>query len=166
MGPEDGEWTDDEATRPAEGEGREEAAWGGAGRGHGGAPGFSVRAAAVVAVLAAAAGIAVGLFLVRGAPAARAGATPSVSAGSLPALPGNGNGQLEIMLAGRVLAVSGTSITIGGAGPAVTAAVTSTTTVTGTARGIGGVKVGDEVSAQITGTADHLAATAIQDPAQ
>jgi hypothetical protein len=148
---------------------------GGAGdsRGHGGAPGFSVRVAAAVAVLAAAAGVAAGLFLVKGTPTSMAdGATPSVSspAGStgLPALPGlsaNGNGQLQMVLTGRVLAVSGTSITIGGNGPSVTAAVTSATTITGTVHGIGGIKVGNEVSAQITGTASHLTATAIQDPA-
>jgi len=47
----------------------------------------------------------------------------------------------------------------------VTAAVTGATTITGTVHGIGGIKVGDEVSAQITGTASHLTATAIQDPA-
>jgi len=70
-----------------------------------------------------------------------------------------------MILTGRVLAVSGTSITIGGEGPSVTAAVTRATKVTGTVRGIGGVKVGDEVSAQITGTASHLTAIAIQDPA-
>ena len=53
------------------------------------------------------------------------GATPSASApaGSstglpgLPGLSGNGNGQLRMVLTGRVLAVSGTSITIGGDGP-------------------------------------------------
>ena len=149
----------------------------GKGRGHGGAPGFSVRAAAAVAVLAAAAGVAAGLFLVKDAPAASSAgvATPSASASAsagsstglpgLPGLSGNGNGQLRMVLTGRVLAVSGTSITIGGDGPSVTAAVTGATTITGTARGIGGVKVGDEVSAQITGTASHLTATAIQDPA-
>ena len=198
MGLDDGEWIRDEAA----GEGWPEDSWpddewpgddvlagvqragaqpgwgqlGGAGqgRGHGGAPGFSVRAAAAVAVLAAAAGVAAGLFLVKGTPAASAadGTTPSVSApaGSgtglpgLPGLSGNGNGQLRMVLTGRVLAVSGTSITIGGHGPSVTAAVTSATTITGTAHGISGVKVGNEVSAQITGTAGHLTATAIQDP--
>jgi hypothetical protein len=174
----DDKWSDDE--RPGE------AQPGGAakGPGHGGVPGFSVRAAAAVAVLAATAGVAAGLFLVRGTPAASAaGATPSASApgasapgasapaGSsaglpgLPGLSGNGNGQLRMILTGRVVAVSGTAITIGGEGPSVTAAVTGATTITGTAHGIGGVKVGDEVSAQITGTASHLTATAIQDPA-
>ena len=148
------------------------------GPGHGGVPGFSVWAAAIVAVLATAAGVAAGLFLVRGTPAASAasGATPSTLApsasapaggsASLPGLPGlSGNGQLRMILTGRVVAVSRTSITIGGDGPSVTAAVTGATTITGTAHGIGGVKVGDEVSAQITGTASHLTVSAIQDPA-
>ena len=40
-----------------------------------------------------------------------------------------------------------------------------TALITGAARGIGGIRVGDEVSAQITGTASHLTAAAIQDPA-
>jgi hypothetical protein len=145
--------------------------------------------AAVVAVVAALAGVAAALFIMRGTPTAAAAATPnapaSAAAGSgagspagsgagspagsgagspvLPALSGHG-GQLHLMLTGKVLAVSGTSITIGGNGPSVTAAVTRTTKVTGTVRGIGGVKVGDEVSAQITGTGRKLAAAAIQDP--
>ncbi len=89
---------------------------------------------------------------------------------TLPGLPGsasgNGNGQLRMLLTGRVLAVSATSITIGGTGPSVTAAVTGATTITGHAHGIGGVKVGDEVAAQITGTPSHLVTTTLQDPAQ
>jgi hypothetical protein len=137
--------------------------------------------AAAVAVLAAAAGVAIGLLLIRGTPvASTAGAaTPSASAPggtgsagsgtSRPALPGptgNGDGQLQVIVTGRVLAVSATSITIGGSGPSVTAAVTSATKVTGTARNIAGVKPGDEVTAQVSGTPDHLTVTAIQDPAQ
>jgi hypothetical protein len=70
------------------------------------------------------------------------------------------------MLTGRVLAVSDNSITIGGNGHSVTAAVTKATTITGTVRDIGGIKVGAEVSAQITGTPGNLAVTAIQDPAR
>jgi hypothetical protein len=169
----DDEWPGDERPGRAQSSGAQPSG-AGKGRGHGGASGFSARVAAAVAVLAAAAGVAVGLFLVKGTPVASTadGATPSASApaGSgtgLPALPGlsgNGNGQLQMLLTGRVLAVSGTSITIGGDGPSVTAAVTSATTITGTVHGIGGVKVGNEVSAQITGTASHLTATAIQDP--
>jgi len=136
--------------------------------GHGGIPGFSGWVAAAVAVVAAAAGVVVGLSLIRGTPSASAvgGAAPSASAEapSAPASAGAG-GQLRILLTGRVLAMSRTSITIGGPGPSVTAAVTSATTVTGRVHGIGGVKAGDEVSAQLTGTAAHLTATAIQDPA-
>jgi hypothetical protein len=146
--------------------------------GHGGIPGFSGWVAAAVAVVAAAAGVAVGLFLVRGTPAsavsAAGRATPSASAAAPGAsaaapsasavAPGASAGTLRVVLTGQVRAVSRTSITIGGAGPAVTAAVTSATTITGRVRGIDGVKPGDEVSAQLTGTAGKLVATAIQDP--
>jgi hypothetical protein len=147
-------------------------------RGDRGAPGFSVRLAAAVAVVAAAVGVTAGLLLVQGKPiadGARQTATaPSASApasagGSglpaLPALSGQGDGQLQLMLTGRVLAISGTSITIGGNGPSVTAAITRSTKITGAVHGIGGVKAGAEVSAQVTGSSGHLTATAIQDPA-
>ena len=146
---------------------------------------FSARMAVAVAVVAAVAGVAVGFFLTRGAPVASAagGAMPSVSAPvsappstggggprTLPGLPGNAGGdgdeQLRMLLTGRVLAVSRTSVTIGGAGPSVTAAVTSTTKLTGHVHGLSSVKVGDEVAAQITGTPSHLVITTLQDPAQ
>jgi hypothetical protein len=156
------------------------------GWGHGGFPGFSVWMAVAVAVVAAVAGVAVGFLLTRGAPVecAAGGATPSASAPAsvpaprgggtgpqaLPGLPGNasgnGDGKLRMLLTGRVLAVSGTSVTIGGAGPSVTAVVTSATKLTGRVHGIGGVKVGDEVAAEITGTPSHLVITTLQDPAQ
>lgn len=74
MGPEDGEWILDEAEHPewpaddwptGRGDPPPEAGkrWG-----HGGFPGFSIWAAAAVAVLAAATGVAVGLLLVKGTP--------------------------------------------------------------------------------------------------
>jgi len=168
-------------TGPGSGFGYRTGGWG-----HGGVPGFSAWMAVAVAVVAAVAGVAVGFLLTRGAPVASAagGATPSASApasappstgsgagpGALPGLPGNaggnGDGQLRMLLTGRVLAVSGTSVTIGGAGPSVTAAVTSATKLTGRVHGIGGVKVGDEVAAEITGTPSHLVITTLQDPAQ
>ena len=47
----------------------------------------------------------------------------------------------------------------------MTAAVTSATKVSGRVSGIGGVKTGDLVSVQVTGTDGKLIATAIQDPA-
>jgi hypothetical protein len=129
----------------------------------------------VVAAVAAAAGVAAALFIMKGTPTAAAaqGVTPSasVSAGngtnlpSLPGLNGNGNGRLQMLITGQVLAVSVKSITIGGSGPSVTAAVTRSTKISGTAHRISGVKVGDEVSAQITGKNGNLTATAIQDPA-
>jgi hypothetical protein len=82
------------------------------------------------------------------------------------AIPTPGPGQLlHLEIGGKVTAVSATSITLGARGQSVTAAVTTSTTVTGKVHGIGGVKVGDLVSAQITGTDGKLTATAIQDPA-
>jgi len=61
--------------------------------------------------------------------------------------------------------VSATSITLGSPGRYVTAAVTPATKVTGNVSAISGVKVGDLVTAQLTGTDGKLTATAIQDPA-
>jgi hypothetical protein len=55
--------------------------------------------------------------------------------------------------------------TIGSGGNAVTAAVTRATKVTGKVAGIGGVQVGDLVSATITGANGKLTADSIQDPA-
>lgn len=82
------------------------------------------------------------------------------------AIPTTGPGQtVELEVGGKVTAVSATSITLGAGSHRVTAAVTKATVVTGKVHGIGGVKVGDLVSAQITGTDGKLTATAIQDPA-
>src|SRR6266704_3238482 len=61
-------------------------------------------------------------------------------------------------------AASRTSITIGGPGRSITAAVTASTRVTGTVSSISGIKVGDWVSAQIAQTGSTYTATAIQDP--
>ena len=82
----------------------------------------------------------------------------------LPPLTGNGSG-LRVMLSGRVVAVSATSITIGGRGPSVTAKITKATQFAGKVHGIGGVKVGDQVSATFSGSsASSLTASAIEDP--
>src|SRR5262249_14274756 len=62
-------------------------------------------------------------------------------------VPGNGGGFPgggpvgQLLLRGRVVAVSSTSITIAGGGHTVTAAVTSATSVTGKVTSIGSVKV-------------------------
>jgi hypothetical protein len=72
---------------------------------------------------------------------------------------------LRLEIGGPVTAVSATSITVGGGGRGVTAAVTKATKVTGKVTSIGGVKVGDVVSASMTGTNGKLTVTSIQDPA-
>lgn len=82
------------------------------------------------------------------------------------AIPSTGPGQtVHLQIGGKVTAVSATSITLGGRGQQVTAAVTGATVVTGSVHDIGGVKVGDMVSAQITGTGGKLTVAALQDPA-
>lgn len=83
--------------------------------------------------------------------------------GGAPSLPSGAMMQLEI--GGPVTAVSATSITVGSGDRAVTAAVTSATKITGKVTSIGGIKVGDLVSALITGTNGKLTADSIQDPA-
>ncbi len=70
------------------------------------------------------------------------------------------------MIGGTVTAVSATSITLGKGGQAVTAAVNYATKVTGKVTSISGIKVGDLVSASLSGTSGgNLAADSIQDPA-
>jgi len=72
----------------------------------------------------------------------------------------------HLMIGGRVTAVSATSITLGGGAQPVTAAVTHATKVSGNVSSIGGIKVGDLVSASISGTSGgKLTADSIQDPA-
>jgi hypothetical protein len=81
-------------------------------------------------------------------------------------LPSVGPGEtLELLVNGRVGAISGTSITLEGNGPAVTAAISRRTPVTGDVTNISGIKVGDEVTAQVIDRDNKLTITAIQDPA-
>jgi hypothetical protein len=131
---------------------------------------------AVVAVLAGVAGAFVAFLLTQGpsAPSAAtklpASAAPSPAIGGGNALgggPGGANGQVQMLIVGKVTAVSSTSITIEGQGNEMTGAVTSATQVTGKVTGISGVKVGDQVLVKFTGAAgaSHLTATEIQDPA-
>jgi hypothetical protein len=126
----------------------------------------------VVAVLAA--GTGAGLtFALNGSPGTPAAATSTPSPGRTSgAVPGGGPGGgaggpvSQMLVIGTVTAVSGTSITIGGNGPPVTAAVTGSTRVAGRVSGIGGIKVGDQVSAQLTQRGGQIVAMAIQYPAQ
>jgi hypothetical protein len=93
-----------------------------------------------------------------------AGGEPSSGPGNgVPSLVPGATMQLEI--GGPVTAVSAKSITVGTGDRAVTAAVTSATKVTGKVTSIGGIKVGDVVSATMTGPNGKLVATSIQDPA-
>jgi hypothetical protein len=137
----------------------------------------------VTAAVAAAAGFGVVAAAMHdGSGPASANATPSTGASTpsdgqtlLPPQGGNGSGgtiptpgpgqQLELELGGTVTKVSTTSITIGAGSHAVTAIVTKATRVTGKVSSIAGIKVGELVSATITGTDGKLTADTIQDPA-
>jgi hypothetical protein len=146
------------------------------GRGGGGGPPHRrLLSLAAVAVVALAAGAGVALAVGRAhapAPAAVASRPPPLAApggngGSGGAQPGGGGGgTLQMFVGGKVLAVSGTSITIGGPDHTVTAAVTSSTRITGRVSSIRSVRVGDMITAQITQSGSRTVVTAIQDPAQ
>ena len=129
----------------------------------------------VVAVVALGAGAGVALAVGRGldnspAPSATPSSQPSYGApggSGGGTVPGGGSGVVgQGFIEGRVTAVSRTSITIGGPGQSMTAAITAATKVTGEVASIGSVKVGDDVSAQITVNGGQATVTAIQDPAQ
>jgi hypothetical protein len=136
---------------------------------------------AIIALAAAAIGAAIVLAVddlsSSAAPAAAPGSQPSSLApgqqfgngqpGANGGLPGGGpGGTASVFMIGKVTAVTSTSITVGGPGRSITAAVTGDTRVTGKVSSIGGVKVGDQVSAQMTQSGGKITATAIQDPAQ
>jgi hypothetical protein len=143
-------------------------------------PGIVV--AVVVAATAAGAGVTAAAVHDLAGPAPGAGSGPSatnpggtIGGAALPggaAGPGGGPGPGgtgpagSIFVIGTVTAVSRTSITISGPGHTITATVTSATRVTGKAAGIGGIKAGDHVSAQLTAGSGRVTAAAIADPAQ
>ena len=155
--------------------------WPGAARAHGpgGQPGrryrrpLALTAVAVVALAVGAGGaaaVAQGLLHAASAPAAPSASPPTSAApgGVIPGgvIPGGSSGTARLFMAGRVVAVTPTSITIGGPAHRVTAAVTAATRVTGRVTSIRSVKVGDQVSAQITERSGKATATSIQDPAR
>jgi hypothetical protein len=175
------DWPDEDQADPPWRRAAPPAAYGPGGLGPSGPGRRSLRplALTVVAVLALGAGAGVALAVGRGldnsaSPSATPSSQPSYGApggsggGAVPGggtVPGGGpvgQGFLE----GRVTAVSSTSITIGGPGQSVTAAITAATKVTGKVTSIGSVKVGDQVSAQITVSGGQATVTAIQDPAE
>ncbi len=170
------DWPDDDGEDPPWRRAAPAAAYG-----PGGGParrGLRPLALAAVAVVALGAGAGVALAITRGLDKSTSpSATPSTQPSALApggnsgggTFPGAGNGSVEQMLvSGPVTAVSSTSITIGGGpGNSVTAAITSSTRITGKVSSIGGVKVGDQVSAQITvSNGGRPTVTALQDPAQ
>jgi hypothetical protein len=138
----------------------------------------TVLAAVIVAGVAAGAAVtaaAVNTFSAGAGPgsqpaAAGLGQRGGESLGPAGAVPGGGvpggGPAASMFVIGAVTAVNRTSITIGGPGHTVTAAVTGATRVTGKVAGVGGIKVGDQVSAQLTQAAGRVTAVTIADPAQ
>jgi hypothetical protein len=140
--------------------------------------------AAGVAAAAAVIGLILVLAFVPGSSSAAATSDPAVSSPAptatyaggggggdggtlapLPPLTGNGGG-LSLMLMGTVAKISDTSITLAGNGPSVTAAINGSIRMSGSVSGVSGIKVGDQVSVQLTGkSSSSLVATTIQDPA-
>jgi hypothetical protein len=141
-----------------------------------GRSGLRLLALTIVAVVALGAGAGVALAITKGldhspSPSAAPSTQPSAVApgGSSGGgtIPGGSGAVGEMFVGGPVTAVSSTSITIGGPNHTVTAAITSATRITGKVTSIGGIKVGDQVSAQITeSNGGQPTVTAIQDPAQ
>ena len=165
---------------------------GGTGPGTGGEPArrrFSPATLVAIAVVAVVAGAGIALALqIFGSAAAAPSSQPSTlaplqpGAGAQPGaggqpgpggqagpnggFPGGGGGVGHAFLIARVLKVSATSITLGGPGRSITASVTSSTRITGKVSAISGIKVGDQVSAQIIEGNGSPTVAAIQYPAQ
>ena len=141
-----------------------------------GRSGLRALALAIVTVVALGAGAGVALAITKGldhspSPSAAPSTQPSAvgpggsSGGGT--IPGGSGAVGEMFVAGPVTAVSSTSIRIGGPNHTVTAAITSSTRITGKVTSIGGIKVSDQVSAQITeSNGGQPTVAAIQDPAQ
>ena len=175
--PDDGQWPEDDSDDdwPDDEESGDETGlpWPGGPPGPPRAGAGRVRplAVAAVAVVALAVGAGVAAVVARG-PSSSPSATQAPGSSQPTGIPG-GNGTPggggafgQLLLGGKVVTVSTTSITIAGGTHAVTAAVTSSTRVTGRVTSIGAVKVGDFVSAQISESNGKATATAIQDPAR
>jgi hypothetical protein len=129
---------------------------------------------AIVAVVALGGGAGVALAIAKLDHSTSSSTTPNTQPSAVApggigggTVPGGGGAVGEMFVEGPVTAVSSTSITIGGPGHTVTAAITSATRITGKVTSIGAIKVGDQVSAQITQrNGGQPTVTALQDPAQ
>ncbi|HEY7015246.1 MAG TPA: hypothetical protein VH480_20955 [Streptosporangiaceae bacterium] len=178
----DDDWPDDDWPEEADDDQAGPPPWPGAARAHGpgGQPGrrwrrpLALTAVAVAALAVGAGGAAAaaqGLLHEASLPAAPPASAPTPAPSGGGAFPGGGavpggSGTARLFMAGRVVAVTPTSITIGGPAHQVTAAVTAATRVSGRVTSIRSVKVGDQVSAQITERGGKATATTIQDPAR
>lgn len=111
-----------------------------------------------------------GGFSAGGAPSSGTqGGHGAAGGGTLPTLPplSGGAGGLQLLLNGRVLAISSTSLTLGGNGPSVTAKITSSTKVSGHVTSASGIKVGDQVTAEVRGqSSSDMVAVEIEDPGE
>lgn len=91
-----------------------------------------------------------------------AGSSPTSSTTSLttssPASSPVATGSADILVEGPVLAVTSTSITVGEAGMAITAAITGATSISGVRE----IRTGDEVEAQLARQGSRLVATQIE----
>jgi hypothetical protein len=108
-------------------------------------------------------------LVVAGSVALAAGAAIAVAAvGVVDPVPGGGGTTVsypvrQLMIVGRVSAVSRGSITLAAHGQRITAAITRSTRVTGRGRSVAAIRVGDTVSARID-QAGSPTVLAIQDP--
>jgi hypothetical protein len=93
-------------------------------------------------------------------------AAPVYRGGALSLGGGIPDAPAHIFIAGRVLAVSGHSITIGGPSHTVTARLTHATTCNGRIIRATAVKVGDMITARIDNSDSGAVVTALQAPAQ
>lgn len=129
---------------------------------------------AVIAVIAALAAAAVLLILVK---APSSSPAPATAGGNPPAAgqpaqggggggPFGGGGSGHLLMSGKVTRISSTSITLSAQGHTITAAITSSTQFTGTAKSARAIKPGDTVAATISGYGSpHPVANSISDPA-
>jgi Domain of unknown function (DUF5666) len=134
---------------------------------------------AAVAVVAAAVGAAIAVGITHwpasspssaasaGPPAGSSPAGPAPNTGNGLQAPGLGGGSgvsEQLMLAGKVTAVSGTSITINAGTNTITAQITSATQFAGSVKTTSGIKTGDEVMIEVSVDNGKSVATTITDP--
>ena len=131
--------------------------------------GLIIAAAAVVAAaVRAGAALAVKEWPSNPPPSASSNSVPNAGNGAgAGAGAGGGAAQgqyLHIVMEGKVTAVSSSSITIQGTQHTVTASITSATKITGQVSSISDIKVGENVSAEITKSGGQTVVDALQYP--